>query len=296
MVLTSGTNVRSLQNKKFSTERNDLVGEVTEWKVRLISYRQKDSVSNTGQVARSLHYYRWSVDCIVTSTLPGQCWKSKVQALPQVIWFFPEAREFSRPINAKSVFRQLAFPWNYPIGLCYHVTLFVGVAVDVTAIMPRFLFLCTSKFSLIASYFCLIVSNLLSLRVQLPQTKAAFSAPKYCESLPLERQNQIVSCKAVADFTVLGKFRLVLAPELQNDASTEQIMHLPITVIWVLFLSMFWGFLQSVFSTFEVFANRNKSSAARCKQISAEKVILKERVWLTGLKQGKCVPPGGHLG
>ena len=57
-------------------------------------------------------------------------------------WFFPEAREFSRPISAKSVFRQPVFPWNYPIGSRYHMTLFVGVAVaePVPAIMPIFLF------------------------------------------------------------------------------------------------------------------------------------------------------------
>ena len=59
-------------------------------------------------------------------------------------WFFPEAREFSRPISAKSVFRQPYFPWNYPIGSLYHMTLFVGVAVaepvPVPATMPRILF------------------------------------------------------------------------------------------------------------------------------------------------------------
>ena len=56
-------------------------------------------------------------------------------------WFFPEAREFSRSISAKSVFRQPGFPWNYLIGSHYHMTLFVGVAVaePVPAIMPRFL-------------------------------------------------------------------------------------------------------------------------------------------------------------
>ena len=77
-----------------------------------------------------------------TYTLPWQCWKSKIQALPQVIWFSPEAREFSRPVRAKSVFRQLAFPRNCPIGSRYHVTLFVGVAVaesvPVPAIMQDF--------------------------------------------------------------------------------------------------------------------------------------------------------------
>ena len=29
---------------------------------------------------------------------------------------------------------------------------------------------------------------------------------------------------------------------------------------------------------------------------SAEKAILKERIWLAGLKQGKCVLPSGHSG
>ena len=59
-------------------------------------------------------------------------------------WVFPEASEFSRPISAKSVFRQPGFPWNYPTGSRYHITFFVGVAVaepvPVPAIMPRFLF------------------------------------------------------------------------------------------------------------------------------------------------------------
>ena len=79
--------------------------------------------------------------CILIITLPWQCWKSKIQALPQVIWFFPKAREFFRPISAKCVFTQPAFPWNYPIGLRYHMILFVGVAVaePVTA-TARFLF------------------------------------------------------------------------------------------------------------------------------------------------------------
>ena len=31
-------------------------------------------------------------------------------------WFFPEARALSAPISARSVLRQSAFPWNYPIG------------------------------------------------------------------------------------------------------------------------------------------------------------------------------------
>ena len=106
---------------------------------------------------------------------------------------------------------------------------------------------CASKSSLTASYFRLIVSNLLSLHVQLPQTKVAFPAPNYCDTSPSERQKQIVSRNAAADGTVLCKFRLVLAPKLRNDTSTEQIMDLSITVIWVLFLSMFWEFLSVIF-------------------------------------------------
>ena len=51
---------------------------------------------------------------------------------------------------------------------------------------------CASKSSLTASYFRLIVSNLLSLHVQLPHTKAAFPAPKYCDTSPSER---IVCCR-----------------------------------------------------------------------------------------------------
>ena len=109
-------------------------------------------------------------------------------------WFFPEAREFSRPISAKSVFRQPGFPWNYPIGSRYHMTHFVGVAVaepvPVPATMPRFF--CAAKSSLTASYFRLIVSNLLSLHVQLPQTKAACPTPKYGDTSPSER---IVCCR-----------------------------------------------------------------------------------------------------
>ena len=107
-----------------------------------------------------------------------------------------------------------------------------------------------SKSSLTASYFRPIVSNLLSLHVQLPQRKAAFAAPKYCDTSPPERQKQVVSRNAAADGIVLCKFRLVLAPELRNDTSTEQIMHLTITVIWVLFLSMFWGFFFVIFHYF----------------------------------------------
>ena len=42
---------------------------------------------------------------------------------------------------------------------------------------------CTSKSSVTAAYFRLLVSNLLSLHVQLPQTKAAFSRHKYSVTL-----------------------------------------------------------------------------------------------------------------
>ena len=89
---------------------------------------------------------------------------------------------------------------------------------------------CASKFSLTASYFRLIVSNLLSLHVQLPQTKAAFPAPKYCDTSPSER---IVCCRI---------------------------------------------------------------GGIRSKQNQRRKTVLKERVWLAGVKQGKCALPGGHSG
>ena len=69
------------------------------------------------------------------------------------------------------------------------------------------------------------------MHVQLPQTKVASSAPKYCDTSPSVRPKQIVSRNAVADGTVLCKFRLVLAPKLRNDTPTEQIMYLSITVI-----------------------------------------------------------------
>ena len=113
------------------------------------------------------------------------------------------------------------------------MTLSVGVAVaeptvSVTAMIYLF---CASKSSLTASYFRRIVSTLFRLHVQLPQTKAAFPAPKYCDTSPSGRQKQIVSRNAVADGTVLCKFRLVLAPKLRNDTSTEQIMDLSVTVI-----------------------------------------------------------------
>ena len=47
---------------------------------------------------------------------------------------------------------------------------------------------CASKSSLTASCFRLIVSSLLNLHVQLPQTKAAFPVPNYCDTSPSERQ------------------------------------------------------------------------------------------------------------
>ena len=116
------------------------------------------------------------------------------------------------------------------------MTLFVGVAVavavavaepvpvPVTATYSKISLSCASKSSLTASYFHLIVSNLLGLHVQLPQTKVAFPTPKYCDTLPSERQRQnIFSHNAVANSTVLCKFHLVLAPKLRNDTSTEQI-------------------------------------------------------------------------
>ena len=149
-------------------------------------------------------------------------------------WFFPEAREFSRPISAKSVFRQPAFPWNYPIGSRYHMTLFLGVAaaepvpVHACDCHSKISLSCASKSSLTASYFHLIVLNLLSPHVQ--QTKVAFPAPKYCDTSPSERQKQIVSRNAAADSTILCKFRLVLAPKLCSDTSTEHIMALSIIV------------------------------------------------------------------
>ena len=64
------------------------------------------------------------------------------------------------------------------------------------------------------------------------------------------------------------QFRLVLAPKLRNDTSTEQIMDFSITVIWIryFFCQCSGNFFQSFFSTVNVFANRNGSSAAGCKQ------------------------------
>ena len=55
---------------------------------------------------------------------------------------------------------------------------------------------CASRSSLTASYFRLIVSNLWSLHVQLPQTKAAFPAPEYCDTSLSERQktNSLSQC------------------------------------------------------------------------------------------------------
>ena len=116
-------------------------------------------------------------------------------------WFLPEAREFSRPISAKSVFRQPGFPWNYPIGSRYNMTLFVGCgcgwacacACACVRLNAKISLFCASKSSLTASYFRLVVLNLLSLHVQLPQTKAAFPAHKYCDISRSERQKQIVS-------------------------------------------------------------------------------------------------------
>ena len=106
-------------------------------------------------------------------------------------WFFREAREFSRPISAKSVFRQPGFPWNYSTGSLYHMTLYVDVhgcgwACACARHNAKISLFCASKSSLTTSYFRLIVSNLLSLHVQLPQTKAAFPAPKYCDISPSE--------------------------------------------------------------------------------------------------------------
>ena len=75
------------------------------------------------------HWHKFFYTTILVGTLPWQCWKSKIQALPQVIGFSPKVHEFSWPISTKSVFRQPAFPWNYPIGPHDHMTLFVGVAV-----------------------------------------------------------------------------------------------------------------------------------------------------------------------
>ena len=39
--------------------------------------------------------------CVLLHSL-GSAESWKIQALPQVIWFFPEAHEFSQPISAKS--------------------------------------------------------------------------------------------------------------------------------------------------------------------------------------------------
>ena len=86
----------------------------------------------------------------INNTLPWQCrtplavLKIKDSGTAPGHWFFPEVREFSRPISTKSLFRQPGFPWNYLIGSLYHMTLFVGVAVakpvPVPATLPRFLF------------------------------------------------------------------------------------------------------------------------------------------------------------
>ena len=190
----------------------------------------------------------------VAGTVPWQCWKSNIQALPQVIMIFPGSPRILSPNQRQICFQTASFSMELSDWLSLSHDHLCGrgcaCACGCDCHNAKISLFCTSKVSLIASYFCLIVSNLLSLQVQLPQTKAAFPAPKYCESSPLERQKQIVCRNAVADGTVLCKFRLVLAPELRNDTSTEQIMHLSITVIWVLLLSMFWGFLSVIFQYF----------------------------------------------
>ena len=93
----------------------------------------------------------------------------------------------------------------------------------------RILFSAPLKSSLTASYFRLIMSNLLSLHLQLTQTKAAFPTPKYCDTSPSER---IVCC--------------------QVGGCTQNQWRRP-----------FWKSVSN---------------------------------WLSRVKQGKWVPPGGHSG
>ena len=99
----------------------------------------------------------------------GHCLRSLV---------FPPKRANSLGQSApKSVFRQPGFPWNYLIGSRYHLTVCgrsCGWACDCTCDCHSKISLsCASKSSLTASTFCLMVSNLLSLHVQLPTDKSS---------------------------------------------------------------------------------------------------------------------------
>ena len=160
----------------------------------------------------------------------------------------------------------------------------------------RVLFPALFKSSLTASYFCLIVSNLLSLYVQLPQTKSSLSRPQILRHFAVGRQKQTVSRNAAADGTVLGRFCRVLAPKLRNDTHW--------TDYWRIYHCNLSTFLVSVlgisFSHFSVPSTSSQTEMDRLLQgvnkTSAEKAILKERVWSAGLKQGKCALPGGHSG
>ena len=91
------------------------------------------------------HLHKENIKDVLWSYTPSAVLKIKDLGTAPGHWLFPEAREFSQPISAKSVFRQPGFPWNYLIGSRYHLTLFVGVAVADPVPVPvtvtaRFLF------------------------------------------------------------------------------------------------------------------------------------------------------------
>ena len=127
--------------------------------------------------------------------LPWQCWKSKIQALPQVIGFSPK-RANSLGQSAPNLCSDSQV-FHGTIRLARAITwhsLWAWLWLSLCLCPPynaKISLFCASKSSLTASYFRLIVSNLLSLYVQLSQTKAAFPAPKYCDTSPSER---IVCC------------------------------------------------------------------------------------------------------
>ena len=130
------------------------------------------------------------------ATLPRQCWKSEIQALPQVIGFSPKcANSLSQSVpNLCSDSQVFLGTIRLARAITWHslwAWLWLSLCLCLCRNAKISLF-CTSKSSLTASYFCLIVLNLLSLHVQLPQTKATFPAPKYCHTSPSER---IVCCR-----------------------------------------------------------------------------------------------------
>ena len=135
-----------------------------------------------------------------------------IQALPQAVCFFPEAREFSGPISTKSVFRQPPFPWNYPIGSRYHMTLLVGVAVaepvpvpvpvEVPAIMPRFLFFAPLNF-FDSFIFLFIYVKSIKPACATATDKSSLSRPQNTVKVRRRKgKNNIVSRSAAADGTL----------------------------------------------------------------------------------------------